>query len=805
MHNNTELHRGKGNMVDPFHSIQWKSIDINPTLYQTDELLGDSGGLLSLEVYEPNTSSNQCRSTTVSAQNIFQKLQRINDNNNHDSIDEQQSDNENGQEKHIGDNSIDGATVVLDSHDQHKINLCNKRKQRQKLVQQKNKQKLLSSNNKHTSSKPYIPSISNTILKRVESSEWHRLGLHPYIIHSLLQCKFIKPTLIQSQCIPHAALYYKHIVAASATGTGKTLAFILPVLHRYITHTMKLCHNDINTIDMDHIGVTYKHKSIFALIITPTRELALQISEHTNRILSYLPTVIHRLIQPPVTLVGGISSAKQIRLLNYSPGIVIGTPGRLWDMISSINNVDIPFLKSYQNLQFIVFDEIDRLIALNAYPELQHIIQYISKQREGKLHDIQSIDSDTDEQFTAEDTSIRAKIQLYDDNDQPIDMNHHINDDDTPHHHHHNKTKVSKLQLMCFSATLNLNSNQRINSKPNNKKPRHEYDIMNELNEYIVFDSKPQLINLALHDKKHDNTNKHHSSSNLIVAQPNTATPPDSTDSTSLIPNKLQEEKILCTTTNKDYYLYYYLLTHPGKTIIFVNSISCIRRLYSILSILSYPVYQLHASMKQKQRLKFLDRYKSGTNNIIISTDVAARGLDIHDIKYVIHYQLCRTAEIYVHRSGRTARANSDGTSVALISESDQLMLHKLTSLHNRTIHDVHIDSHIFNQCVQRINLTKQIDQLQHSISHRQHSKQWRNKQSTELELVIDSDASDTDELVNEQQHTNKQTDMKIHVLKQQLSAMLQQQVHPAMKRKFHTADDHQQLNQQLQIEFKFN
>lgn len=75
--------------------------------------------------------------------------------------------------------------------------------------------------------------------------------------------------------------------------------------------------------------------------------------------------------------------------------------------------------------------------------------------------------------------------------------------------------------------------------------------------------------------------------------------------------------------------------------------------------------------MIQKQRLKNIDRFKSNPLALLVATDVAARGLDIPLVQHVIHYQVPRTTENYVHRSGRTARANNEGIAVLMMDSSE--------------------------------------------------------------------------------------------------------------------------------------
>jgi superfamily II DNA/RNA helicase len=93
-------------------------------------------------------------------------------------------------------------------------------------------------------------------------------------------------------------------------------------------------------------------------------------------------------------------------------------------------------------------------------------------------------------------------------------------------------------------------------------------------------------------------------------------------------------------TTSQDYYLYGFLHQFPGRTIVFVNAISNIRRIVPLIALLQVPVWGLHSGMQQRQRLKNLDRFKASTNGVLVATDVAARGLDIPNIEHVVHYQI---------------------------------------------------------------------------------------------------------------------------------------------------------------------
>lgn len=128
-------------------------------------------------------------------------------------------------------------------------------------------------------------------------------------------------------------------------------------------------------------------------------------------------------------------------------------------------------------------------------------------------------------------------------------------------------------------------------------------------------------------------------------------------------------------------HLYHFLLRYPGKTLVFLSSIDGIRRLHPLISVLNLgEVGLLHSGMQQKARLKALDRFTNSTSStsVLLCTDVAARGLDIASVHHVVHYQLPRTADTYVHRSGRTARAGREGVSLQLVSPEEKSLQREL-------------------------------------------------------------------------------------------------------------------------------
>lgn len=182
--------------------------------------------------------------------------------------------------------------------------------------------------------------------------------------------------------------------------------------------------------------------------------------------------------------------------------------------------------------------------------------------------------------------------------------------------------------------------------------------------------------------------------------------------------DNLDQSRIFCLKSEKDFYLYYFLLKHPGRTLIFVNSIDCARRLHPILTLLELKSVVINGQMEQKQRLKNLDKFRELPDSILIATDVAARGIDIPEVNYVIHYQFPNNKQTYIHRSGRTARASKAGLSLALVSEDDMKnyqLICKSLSL-PQGLDEFPIEMSVLDKIKKRVIIARQIDEQEHSV-----------------------------------------------------------------------------------------
>ncbi|CAL8286726.1 unnamed protein product [Lota lota] len=239
----------------------------------------------------------------------------------------------------------------------------------------------------------------------------------------------------------------------------------------------------------------------------------------------------------------------------------------------------------------------------------------------------------------------------------------------------------------------------------------------------------------------------------------------------------LTETQIHCDKDDKDFFLYYFLLQYPGRTMVFANSIDCIKRLNCLLVILDCVPLPLHANMHQKQRLKNLERFAERESCVLLTTDVAARGLDIPNVQHVIHYQVPRTSETYVHRSGRTARATKEGLSLLLISPDDMLNFKKIYRSLGKDEEEVSmfpVQSKCMDAIKERVGLARQIEKIEfHNGKEKSHNS-WFRQAAEALEVDLDDDV-----LMGRgrDEHDDRQQQKMVKGMKKHLKYLLSQPV----------------------------
>ncbi|XP_059706198.1 ATP-dependent RNA helicase DDX24 isoform X1 [Haemorhous mexicanus] len=582
--------------------------------------------------------------------------------------------------------------------------------------------------------------LSASADQKADVSAWKDLFVPEPVLQALSYLGFSAPTPIQALALPSAIRDNMDVLGAAETGSGKTLAFAIPMIHSVLQwqksnnsttrndsvskeshqhhdeprwenedEAEKLTHQQVedsgdeddasfptgcvkvlenvefDSDDETHTVGSDKNRPLLGLVLTPTRELAVQVKHHIDAVAKF--TGIKTAI-----LVGGMAAQKQERVLNRKPEIVIATPGRLWELVKERH----PHLSNLRQLRCLVIDEADRMVEKGHFLELSQLLEILN-----------------DSQYNP------------------------------------------RRQTFVFSATLTLVHQtparvlQKKNAKKMDKKTKLEL-----LMEKVGIKGKPKVIDL---------------------------TRKEATVET------LTETRIHCNTNEKDYYLYYFLLQYPGRTMVFANSIDCVKRLSSLLTILNCDPLPLHANMHQKQRLKNLERFAERESCVLLTTDVAARGLDIPNVQHVIHYQVPRTSELYVHRSGRTARAANEGLSLLLIGPEDLINFRKIykTLEKSEELPFFPVDAKCMTSIKERMNLARQIEKAEFFNSRAKQHNSWLQQAAEALEIDLDDEML-MGKKASEQEESQKQKMLK--GMKKQLKHMLSQPLFKVlMKTKYPT------------------
>ncbi|HEY5715062.1 MAG TPA: ATP-dependent RNA helicase SrmB [Psychromonas sp.] len=360
------------------------------------------------------------------------------------------------------------------------------------------------------------------------------LELDQHLLNALAKMGHTRPTSIQTLAIP-PAMDERDIMASAPTGTGKTLAFLLPAVQRLIDFPRR------------------RGGSARILILTPTRELAVQISGVASELVAGTNLVVGNII-------GGVSYQEQEEVITDNVDIVIATPGRLMEYIDS-EAFDC------REVETLILDEADRMLDMGFIKEMDRISGETRWRKHTALFSA-----------TLEGKGLRefSRDVLKD----PVQLT----------------AEVSRRESGKILQWVHLADS-----------PEH----------------KLQLLTAILQQQVNENE---------------------------------QQQKV----------------------IVFVKTRERLTELVAQLAELQIPCNYLRGEMDQEKRNLALTQFKAGKINILIATDVAARGIDVPDITHVINYDLPRSADIYVHRIGRTARGGKKGTAISLVEAHDVDMLAKI-------------------------------------------------------------------------------------------------------------------------------
>ncbi|XP_025801109.1 LOW QUALITY PROTEIN: DEAD-box ATP-dependent RNA helicase 53-like [Panicum hallii] len=343
-----------------------------------------------------------------------------------------------------------------------------------------------------------------------------KLGISGRIVEKLAARGITRLFPIQ-RAVLEPAMQGKDMIGRARTGTGKTLAFGIPIMDRIISYNEK----------------NGSSRNPLAIVLAPTRELARQV-EKEFRESAPLDTLC---------VYGGVPINQQMRVLNYGVDIVVGTPGRIIDLLRR-------GVLNLSEIQFVVLDEADQMLAVGFDEDVEVIMEQLPQNR----------------------------------------------------------------QSMLFSATI----------------PSWIRKISNK---YL---KDPVIIDLV-------------------------------GDSDQKLPEGISLYSIASDNFGKPSILGPLIKEHAngGKCIVFTQTKREADRLAYVMG-RSYPCQALHGDISQNQRERTLSGFRDGRFNILVATDVAARGLDIPNVDLVVHYEIPNTSELFVHRSGRTARAGKKGSAILI-------------------------------------------------------------------------------------------------------------------------------------------
>ncbi len=339
------------------------------------------------------------------------------------------------------------------------------------------------------------------------------MGLKPELLRAVEALGFETPTPIQQKTIPYLLENQNDLVAFAQTGTGKTAAFGLPVLQ--------------------HVDPDVAHIQMLALC--PTRELCLQIANELALYAKFLPDV------QIISVYGGVEIQKQILALRQGPQIVIGTPGRVLDLINRKK-------LAVGSIRWLILDEADEMLSMGFKDELDAIL----------------------------DTTPKEK------------------------------------QTLLFSATM----------------PEEMVSISRK------YMHNPVEISAGKKNMAAENVQHH-----CYMVQ--------------------AKDKYLALKRIADFYPDIY-------GIVFCRTRQETKEIAEKMMQDGYNADALHGDLSQAQRDYVMQRFRLKQLQILVATDVAARGLDVNNLSHVIHFNLPDDPEVYIHRSGRTGRAGKTGISVVI-------------------------------------------------------------------------------------------------------------------------------------------
>ena len=247
----------------------------------------------------------------------------------------------------------------------------------------------------------------------------------------------------------------------------------------------------------------------------------------------------------------------------------------------------------------------------------------------------------------------------------------------------------------------------------------------------------------------------------------------------SMLPSKLEIDSYKCENSIKDYYLYYILRKNiDSKIIVFTNSISHTKKLYSIFSYFNeFTCCCLHSRMMQNVRMKNLEKFTQSKSAVLFCTDIGARGLDIPKVDLVIHYHIPTRTDIFVHRSGRTARANQKGKVSSLISGKE-------LGLYRRTMIDLNYKQFAMNTLpigqLEKIKslfeYAKELERDNYKYVKENREKMWYKNAAKQCDMIYDDYGENREDEYDEEEKREKEQEKKLLNKKRKIESKIKLQ-----------------------------
>ncbi|KAJ6259285.1 ATP-dependent RNA helicase dbp10 [Drechslerella dactyloides] len=396
--------------------------------------------------------------------------------------------------------------------------------------------------------------IKSKSLKK--SGGFQSMGLNATLLKAIQRKGFSVPTPIQRKTIP-LLLEGQDVVGMARTGSGKTAAFIIPMIEKLKAHSAK-------------VGAR-------GLILSPSRELALQT-------LKVVKDLSRGTDLKPILLVGGDSLEEQFSMMTTNPDIIIATPGRFL-------HLKVEMELDLGSIQYIVFDEADRLFEMGFAAQLGEILHALPANRQTTL-------------FSA--TLPKSLVEFA-------------------------KAGLHEPSLVRLDA----------DSKVSTELESVFFSIKTEEKEGALLQILQDLINVPVSESR-------------STSHKETQTEGEGKKKRKRFTNLPKNE-----------------LSDPHSTIIFASTKHHVEYLANLLKTFGYAVSYVYGTLDQVARRNQVDKFRSGESQILVVTDVAARGIDIPMLSNVINYDFPPQPKVFVHRVGRTARAGRRGWAYSLVRLED--------------------------------------------------------------------------------------------------------------------------------------